>query len=328
MHRIVNPTPFPAALDIFPDRRGVDTLHVTLKATLAIGPALTVHPEQRPILVADEFSGEPATSALRYPGERHLARPGTDIILLGSAHAPRGKPVSSLDVSLGVGPVRKVIRVFGDRRWQRGPVPASAPEPFVIQPLVHTRAFGGPAVPTNPVGVGHRGDRPHVIGALLPNLEDPRHAFLDVGNAASPSCFAAIAPSWSPRRDLAGTYDEAWRSRRAPYLPVDFDPRFLHAAPPDQIAATALRGGEAVELLHLAPGPLRFTLPTFTWTLRARLGADTLTLVPALETVLIEPDAGRLCLLWRATTSIDRRALDLDELSIDLDPASLATPAT
>jgi hypothetical protein len=323
MHRIVNPTPFPAALDIFPDRRGVDTLHVTLKATLRTGAALTVHPEQRPILTTDEYADAPGTSALTYPGERHLAKPGTDIILLGSAHAPRGKPVPSVDVSLAVGPVRKVIRVFGDRRWQRGPTPASAPEPFITGPLTYTRAFGGPAVPTNPVGVGHRGAAPRTPGALLPNLEDPRRPFLEAADDSTPCCFAALAPSWSPRSGHAGTYDETWRRRRAPYLPVDFDPRFLHAAPPDQIASTPLRGGESVELLHLAPEPLRFSLPTFTWTLRARLGRDTLALAPALETVLLEPDAGRVCLLWRATTGIDRRALDLDLLTIDLAPGAL-----
>ncbi len=320
MHRIVNPTPFPAALDVFPDLRGVDTLHVTLKATFLLGPTLTVHPEQRPIIITDEYSGDPAASALVYPGERHLAKPGTDILVLGSAHAPRGQPALAVDVSLAVGPVRKLIRVFGDRRWQRGQVPASAPEPFTTLPLEYTRAFGGPGVSHNPVGVGRRGDQPRRIGALLPNLEDPRRPFLDTADETSPTCFAAIAPSWSPRSGFAGTYDETWRRRRAPYLPVDFDPRFFHAAPPDQIAATPLRGGEPVELLHLAPGPLRFHLPTFTWTIRARLGGDTITLAPGLETVLIEPDAGRVCLLWRATTIIDRRALDLDEVTLDLDP--------
>ena len=49
MHRIVNPTPFPAALDIFPDRRGVDTLHVTLKATLRTGAALQFQCEQEQV---------------------------------------------------------------------------------------------------------------------------------------------------------------------------------------------------------------------------------------------------------------------------------------
>ena len=323
MHRIVNPTPFPAALDIFPDRHGVDTLVITLKATLRLGPPLSVDPEQRPILAADEYAGDPARSALVYPGERHLAGPGTAILLIGSAHAPRGRPAPELDVSLTVGPVRKVIRVFGDRRWSRGAARCSAPEPFVAMPLVHTRAFGGPAVAQNPVGVGHRGDDPRPIGALLPNLEDPRRPFLEVGDASTPACLAALAPGWAPRCGLAGTYDEAWRRRRAPYLPLDFDPRFLHAAPPDQIADTALRGGEPVELLHLAPEPLRFHLPTFQWTIRARLGTDILPLIPGLETVQLEPDAGRLCLLWRATTSIDRRALDLDEVSLDLAPGAI-----
>lgn len=323
MHRIVNPTPFPATLDVFPDRRGVDTLHVTLKATLTLGPTPALHPEQRPILAADEYAADPRTSALLYPGERHLAKPGTDILVLGSAHAPRDKPTASLDVSLTIGPVRKVIRVFGDRRWQRGPVPATAPEPFLTLPLVYTRAFGGPAVAQNPVGVGHGGEQPRPLGALLPNLEDPRRPFLEHGDRSAPACFAPVAPAWAPRCDRAGTYDEAWRRHRAPYLPADFDPRFLHAAPADQQTPEPLKGGEPVELLNLAPGPLRLRLPTFQWTVRARLGADTLALAPALETVLLEPDADRLCLLWRATATIDRRALDLDELTLDLAPGAL-----
>jgi hypothetical protein len=318
MHRIVNTTPFRAALDIFPDRRGVDTLHVTLKATFRLGPALAVSDDQAPIRVADEYTGEPASSSLRYPGERHLAKPGTDILLVGEAHAPRGEPVTTLDVALAVGPVRKVIRVVGDRQWQRGPTPSSAPVPFVTMPLVHERAFGGPLVPHNRVGRGHRGGHPHLIGAALPNLEDPRRPFLDHGDASLPACFAAIAPSWSPRCELAGTYDESWARQRAPYLPADFDPRFFHAAPPDQTTATHLHGGEPVELLHLAPEPLRFTLPVVTWTVRAHLGGDELPLAPELETVMIEPDADRLCLLWRAAAVVDRRALELDEVTVDL----------
>ncbi len=318
MHRIVNTTPFRAALDIFPDRRGVDTLHVTLKATFRLGPALAVSDDQAPIRVADEYTGEPASSSLRYPGERHLAKPGTDILLVGEAHAPRGEPVTTLDVALAVGPVRKVIRVVGDRQWQRGPTPSSAPVPFVTMPLVHERAFGGPLVPHNRVGRGHRGGHPHLIGAALPNLEDPRRPFLDHGDASLPACFAAIAPSWSPRCELAGTYDESWARQRAPYLPADFDPRFFHAAPPDQTTATHLHGGEPVELLHLAPEPLRFTLPVVAWTVRAHLGGDELPLAPELETVMIEPDADRLCLLWRAAAVVDRRALELDEVTVDL----------
>jgi len=320
MHRLVNTTPFAAALDLFPDRHGVDTLHLTLKATFHLGPALAVHPEQRPILVADELRD----GSLVYPGERHLARPGTEVLLLGSAHAPRGKPVPALDVALRVGPVRKVIRVHGDRRWQRGPSPASAPAPFTTMPLVYARAFGGPELAANPVGVGHRGGQAPVLGALLPNLEDPRRPFLEHGDASAPACFAAVAPSWSPRRELAGTFDAAWRRQRAPYLPADFDPRFFHAAPPDQTTPEHLQGGEPVELLHAAPEPLRFTLPACAWTARARLGGDTVPLAPLLEAVLLEPDHARLCLLWRATAPLDRRALELDEVRVDLEHLRLA----
>lgn len=318
MHRIVNNTPFCVAFDIFPNLHGVDTLYVTLKATFRLGPVLAISDVQQPILVADEMTGSPGAASLRYPGERHLAKPGTDILLIGSAHAPQDKPVTYLDVSLAVGPVHKVIRVFGDRYWQRGSNSASAPAPFARMPLVYERAFGGPFVAQNPAGRGYRGGGELEVSAPLPNLEDPRRPFLDVGDASTPMCFAPIAPSWSPRRGFAGTYDEAWSLRRAPYLPTDFDPRYFHTAPPDQTTATHLDGDERVEVLHASPIPLRFTLPTCEWVVHAHLDGDAVPLAPNLETVQLEPDAGRLCLLWRAVAFISRQAFELDEVSVGL----------
>lgn len=316
MHRLRNTTPFPAGIDIFPDLGGIDTLYVTLKATFTLGPALAVAELQPKIHSVDEYTGEPGRSSLRHPGERHLACPGTAIIVLGSAHAPR--PVSTLDVSLAVADVRKTVRVHGDRRWQRGS--ASAPVPFTTMPLTHERALGGPDDPRNPVGVGLRGDRDPgaQIGEPLPNLEDPRRPCLEHGDRSPPACFAPIAPHWSPRRELAGTLDEAWRRHRAPYMPVDCDPRHFHAAPPDQISREALRGGEALELYNASLEPLRLALPTCAWTVTATIAGVDHPLAPQLETVRLEPDAGRLGMLWRAALGVDRRALQIDEVRVDL----------
>jgi hypothetical protein len=318
MHRLANRTPFRAELDIFPDARGVDTLVVTVKATFRLGPPLAVADAQAPIHPGDVYWGEPGASSLRYPSERHLCKPGTDILLVGSAHAPGDRPTPSLDVTLVLASIRKVVRVFGDRRRLRGKV--GAPEPFLQMPLIYERAFGGPGERRNPVGVGRRGDRPD--GALddepLPNLEHPRTSYLEAGDASLPTCFAALAPHWSPRCEHAGTYDDAWRRRRAPYLPDDFDPRYFHVAPPSQRTARHLQGRERVELVNASPAPLRFALPACGLAIHARIAGAVEALAPALETVLLEPDDDRLCLLWRAAAPVDRRALEIDEVAVAL----------
>lgn len=310
MHRLVNNTPFVAAFDVLPDPHGVDTLYLTLKASFDLAPQIAVSPEQRPILPADVHWGDPATTSLRYPGERHLGKPGTDVVVIGSAHAPGRRPVSVLDVTLTAGPLRKLVRVFGDRR--RTAAGVSAPQPFVTMPLVHERAFGGPGHPQNPTGVGlHDHD-------VLPNLEHPHAPVHEHGDRSSPACLAAIPPGWWPRSAHAGTYDDAWHRGRAPYLPADFDPRFFHVTPPDQHVVGHFRGGEPVTLEHAAPAPLAFAVPTCRWLCKARVAGRTVILSPDLETVLIEPDAGHLSLLWRAATPVDRHALEIDEIAVGL----------
>jgi hypothetical protein len=310
MHRLVNTTPFAAEFDVLPDAHGVDTLYLTIKASFDLAPRIAVSPHQREILACDVHWGEPDRTSLRYPSERHLSKPGTDVVVIGSAHAPRHRPVTTLDVSLSAGPLRKVVRVLGDRR--RTAAGVSAPRPFVTMPLIYERAFGGPGHPVNPTGVGLHGDE------SLPNLEHPHAPFLAVGDSSSPACFAAVPPGWWPRSAHAGTYDEAWRRGRAPYLPVDFDPRFFHATPPDQHVVGHFRGGERIELEHASPEPLRFALPTCRFVCKARVAGRTVILAPNLETVQLEPDDGHLSLLWRAAAAVDRRVLEIDEIAVSL----------
>ncbi len=56
-----------------------------------------------------------------------------------------------------------------------------------------------------------------------------------IGSASDkpPPAGVGYVPAWHPRATFAGTYDEAWRKKRAPYLPADFAPRFFQAAPQD-----------------------------------------------------------------------------------------------
>src|SRR5690625_5122099 len=99
-------------------------------------------------------------------------------------------------------------------------------------------------------------------GQLLPNLEDPANLIQSVDDCPEPACFGFRAPNWQPRAGFAGTYDQHWQERRAPYLPDDYNSRFCNAAHPDLIYPGYLQGGEPVEITNMHPeGKLKFTLP-------------------------------------------------------------------
>lgn len=314
MLQLGNETPFTTTLALFPDEHGVDTLYIVASARFTfLGGALRVADDQRPLRSSDEFHGPPHTSSLKYPGELHLRKPGTDVLVLGDA-AAGGRPVDVIDVGLRIGNLLdKHIRVTGDRTWHtEGP---SRPAPFVRMPLRYERARGGPLPgrndvdPHNPVGTGHR--------ERLPNLEDPARPMQHARDTPPPVGFGPIAPAWAPRRDRVGTYDDRWRTSRAPYLPADFDPRFFLTAPPDQVLAVPLRGGEPIELRNFWPTPhLRTRVPTCLLSAEAQVAGKTETIALALETLLLEPEEHRLELLWRGALPCDKRMVQVERVDI------------
>lgn len=328
MLQVRNETPFIPGIFLFPDERGVDTLYVVLKATFeARGGWLQVAGEQCPLVTADEYWGDPGKSSLRRSSEAHLLKPGTDVLLLGEAHAPRDRPVESCVVSVRVGSLQQQLQVWGDRRWKGGLISPrlSAPELFTTMPLVWERAFGGVqevgegqglAEPRNPVGQGFRGRRSgsEMVGHSVPNLEDPRHLISSASDRPAPVGVGPVAPSWEPRRKYAGTYDEAWQTRRAPYLPADFRPEFFCVAPPALHSREPLKGGEPVELLNVSPeGMQRFSLPRCALEVTVRVAGQPERPPVRLETVLLEPSVSRVCLTWRGALGCDKRALKVEE---------------
>ena len=328
-----NETGLAGTIFISPDPDGVDTVYAVVKGTFALAGVpewgeLAPAAEQLPMAPAPEHHGDPATTSIRVPSDTSLVKPATDVLLVGHAHAPSGRPAPVVDVALTVGPLRKHVRVFGDRVWTEGALgtTASPPEPFARMPLVWERAFGGTeqvddalhAEPRNPVGTGFSapGSARAPEGLPLPNLEDPERPIASPKDAPPPAGFAPLSGHWEPRRSYAGTYDDAWQKHRAPYLPTDFDPRFFQLAPPELVARGYLQGGEPVELLGATPGgvPLRFCLPAVRVTVAYLLDGGPTPVPAELDTVLVEPDAGRVLLTWRAALACDKRALRVREV--------------
>lgn len=326
MLQLRNSTPFPAAFAVFPDRQGVDMVFVAIKATFIwLEEQIEVAGDQAPIVLADTYWGEPGASSLRDAGEMHPSKPGTDLLIQGEAFAPGDRPTTSCTVSMRVGSIAKSLLVTGDRVWERGltGLAASRPLPFLSMPIVFERAFGGTVPqpdgslvcePRNPVGCGLRGGRSQaaMLGTPLPNIEDPR-------DRAAPIGVGPIAPSWEPRCRMGGTYDDAWRRTRAPYLPDDFDPRFFHVAPADQSFAAPLSGGEPVELVGLSPqGVDRFALPCCRLAVTLSIGRERTTRPAQLETVLLTPAFSQFSLLFRAALPCGGNPLYVDAIDVAL----------
>jgi hypothetical protein len=163
-----------------------------------------------------------------------------------------------------------------------------------------------------------------MIGRPLPNVEDLRAPLRSPGDTTSVLGFGAVAPGWAPRAHYAGTYDERWQKTRAPYLPKDFDPRFFHTAPPAFTFQQPLQGGEPVVLLNLSPrGREQWSIPRCKLEISVTVAGKQHQLPAQLETVLIEPTIGRLCLSWRASLPCDKQALKVEKARIELDSMEL-----
>jgi hypothetical protein len=231
--------------------------------------------------------------------------------------------MTSCDVSLRVGPVGRAAQIVGDRVWEARTFGchASKPEPFTLMPLLHERAVGGRDEARNPIGCGLRGGRrdAELDGTPLPNIEDPRAPLQSPDERPTPVGFGCIPPAWPPRCAHAGTYDLAWQRTRAPYLPRDFDARFLHAAAPGLVCPTPLVGGEPVELRHLSPRGLdAFTLIPCPLVVTVRLRGVAYRPPAQLVTVVLEPNDAHVTHVWQAALACDGQALAIDDVTVGL----------
>lgn len=321
---LTNRTPFAVERNWVRDRDGIHWWVVAIRATYDVDPVGRLVPgdEQLPPVMAPEHFGEVGRSSLRYDSDLLEAKPGTDVLVHGSAHAPGGRPAASVPVMLRLGPIDKRIVVHGERVYYDGAMglTTTSPRPFARQPLRYELAFGGgdfgapdPAKwrfdERNPVG---RGFAPNPASLV----ETPAHAIEYVQGraaAAGPAGFGPIDRGWLPRRTLAGTYDAAWIRDRKPLLPLDYDPAFSLCAPHDQRLPAPLVGGERMAVSNMTPeGMVVVEIPRKRFALSSRFGTNEREHGSQLTTVLLETDERRLSLVWQSALRV--RASDVDHL--------------
>jgi hypothetical protein len=316
-----NATPFAVEPLFLADEDMRPILVPIVKATYSLserGPMIAE--EQLPVNAAGEPYGDPAESSYRYEPECAFAKVATDVVLVGSAVAPK-RGTTEMLVAFQVGPVKKGVRVVGDRAFFKtvGGVGMTRPMPIERIPLQWERAFGGwdrshpdprkhDLERRNPVGVGFRaGGSPFQEGLRCPNLEDPARPFKGWGDRPPPAGFGFVSPSWEPRTKYAGTYDERWERERAPLLPRDFDRRFLNGAAPGLVAPGYLRGDEPVLVTGTSvTGGVSFHLPGVRppEIVVEHRGREDVKAGTNLDTVIVDTDAARLFLYWRCQVPV------------------------
>ncbi|MDI1443566.1 DUF2169 domain-containing protein [Polyangium sp. 6x1] len=318
-----------------------ERLVVIVKATFVLVPGegeveFAERAQQRAIRGADVPWGDPEKSSIKYPSDLCVTKPGTDVIVVASAHAPGGKAVPSFDAGVRVGPLEKIVRVFGLRVWEAKGSGLSAPRPTTGIELRYDYAWGGLDTsdlirpveePRNPVGLGIARDPEMLTHKPAPFIEDPSQPIHSVSTRPPPAGLGAIGRHWEPRRRFLGTYDDAWRKQRAPLLPLDHDDRANLRASPGLTAVPPLRGGEDVALLNLTPGggTTSFRLPKIrvAVTLKAKDRAPE-TLAPHVDTVLIDTLASNgvaVELVWRAAFQPPRRMKDAEIIVVEKEAA-------
>lgn len=280
------------------------------------GAKVRVCDEQTDPRPVDEYHADPGDSSIRYPSDVSLGKPAVDVLVVGSALAS-GPRSGVVPVELRVGDIHKRLVVSGNRRWLASGLP-SDPDPFETMPIIYERASGGrdPHRAANPVGIGPQSNDSRGLGTEVANVQYPEDYGNPTAQASRPAGFGAIAPWWSPRVELSGTYDETWLSDQAPLLPRDFDLRFFQRAPHDQ-QSQSLRGGEAVRVDGMtANSRWELSLPRLGASLRLLFNRRAQPADLALDTVLLEPNQYRVTITERFVMKVRRGEAPLREVVI------------
>ncbi|WP_427184039.1 DUF2169 domain-containing protein [Bordetella bronchialis] len=278
--------------------RRQDTLGVAVLALARLGDTPALLPEQDLWTLAGEEAGGVLDTG--------MPKPVPEVLATGYAYTRHQQDKRACAVRLKVdGIADKPLLVFGDRCWVDGR--PGEPRPFDAMRVDWTRAYGGPGVAENPLGMGAAeetvdGVRVH----RLPNIESPDARLSHPSQRPLPAGYGALGMDWPQRaRHLGSRYDQDWLENDFPGFAPDMDARYFQAAPPDQRAADpgATLAGAAYEIWNMHPehAVLRGRLPDWRARCFASMQADGSQLreiALSLSTAWFFPHRDRVVLVW------------------------------
>jgi hypothetical protein len=304
---VVASAPFTARGVVWQEAEGQVTLTVVCKATYALRPGTSpLAREPEDINEHDNHWDDDRRRSVYAPSDLAPFKEKPEVLLVGSAYAPRGEPVRSVVVRVAIGDVDKSFEVFGQRQIDREGVQTDGALWTQMQ-LRYERAAGGEGS-WNPVGVDP--DASDAYGRrTLPNLA-PLGA--DFGaDVLRPIAFGPIAPAWPSRAEKLGRRAAGFDVARWNDTPLgdDFDGSYFQSAPDDQRLAI-LRADEPILLENLLPDHPRFV--TKLCGVRPRVKVAPLGLPPweltlTADTLWIDTNRAICTLTWRGQVPLDER---------------------
>jgi hypothetical protein len=304
---VVSLGPFRVGSIVWQRKPGAWVLTAVCKVTFELRPDESpLADEQDSINEEDNHWNDDRSRSLYAPSDLVPFKPRPEVLLVGSAFAPRKEPVHALTARLFVGDVDKSIEVFGDRSMSRdGQVRTGAP--FTKMALRYEKAAGGAS---NPVGVRLDATSTMHGSVQLPNLQPPDTA--DLRSGIAPIGFGPIAASWPERLAKLGPLAGAWPTDRWNERPIPegLNPTFFNAAPADQeLEALLDRQLIILENLHPEHPRLVTSLPGLRpKALIERPGAAPEALEITADTLWIDTDRALCTVVWRGQVLLKHRA--------------------
>ncbi|WP_111656663.1 DUF2169 family type VI secretion system accessory protein [Isoalcanivorax indicus] len=277
---------------------------------------LTPSSEPAPIIMTDEWRGEPRFSSLAAANESAPFKQNAEYYLFGSACPVN--PCSVMRVSLALESDRhrqqKVLRVLGEHQWEShwlGALRGKPAELAPATPLHYELAYGGHTgkrdtdkqEEANPAG---RGFNPSAF-----KITDPRAPLIEYDQEApassprqklTPAGFGPLPALWAPRRQRMGEINtDPQHHEGCPWDPKAA-PDLHHCAPDDQQWPHAFAGDERLTLQGFFAErhtPLHLNLPVQPIAPQLIDGGQRRSLSPQCDTLVIDTDRRQLHLIWR-----------------------------
>ena len=270
------------------------------------------------IIEADSHHANPLATSLKQAGEIAPFKHGSEIYLYGTA-IPERDNLIAMEVGMGLlftdgYEWKKILRVFGPRKWQKTKVNYLLGEPGCVEPipLQYEYAFGGAnpgndddAYAANPIGMGYNNDRRKLLSDELPRIEVGPGFMTSPMQKPVPAGFAPLPVFWEPRRSEIGEpVTDPFVQGGCPY--DRSAQKCLHnVAPRDQRFNKPFDGGEALHLRALVPGVshktnVHITLPRLQPQLYTIIDNKAALLSPLCDTVVVNTDEQTLFMIYRA----------------------------
>lgn len=273
---------------------------VVARITYRVADGRLAMDDEQPWLVSSTPWESPAGPLLP---DDCFRRGGVDLIVIGSARAPGGRPTGKIEVRVALGDFVGGVDVYGERVWARGlggDLHATRPIPFVERPLSLELAYGGKQMwdgleagfPANPRGLGWYLDADAAVDRPLPNIEAPGRPIERWSDQPDPVGVGFCPPGFGPALKRSVEFDRRGNLTK-------LSPTFFNNAFPDMIAPPPPEGARCTAFGVLERGQLAFRIPPVPLFTHVQIGATRVDRPLQIDQIGIEPDLGRVFITYR-----------------------------